>query len=1004
MHSRSLPSAPEPTSLPLRRSRIACAVASFVAISVALTFLAACGDSEVAVEISPGVIFSYPVDGQMDIPVGSRIVVGFSEPIDEGALTQVCSEGEGGLCVIGPNGPVEGRARVAEGGGAVQFSGALVPGTTYQVWVQPSLLVAATNLSSTEPLFSFTTRSQRPRADLPPRLIAINGGPPETLGVGGLPLVDFATLRILFSEPVSIPSLVYGESVSLLDSAGALVDAVMVTDGLHLSIDPVADLDPGTTHRLQLSSGITDASGHAFAGFEHPFAPLDSRGAVGLTRQTLNVAPVGLLPSSHIGVPANAIEIEKPLLGQQQLAISPGAIAAELGDPSLFGGPIPITVRRGQELASTGLEINFSGEVPSNVETGTIGVRFVTDATGFLYRNPYRPADQIPEDEESPIFFELTFDIALFSSERQGNAIVSQNVLHVQTSGTAVVRDGNLIMETVGGLEVDILGVSTGDGNISLLLQADRARPLLAADTTPPGLVSTYPFAGQPAFDPSARPMLVFDEPVRDINAGVELVDANGSAVPVRFESHGAALLLSPLTPLEYGTDYELRLLAVTDLAGNVQPSAPAPIQFSTPPFLATNVPVALTALRPGVPCALQAGTCTGAGANDEAYGAFTIGPEEPVEGYFTQPVVASSLTLGTQCGVGSVRVEQLDANGVCVGVVGGALSAFERRFRFVPDEIWQASSRYRLTVVGGGNGSCDAGEVCGENGGPLNTDVLSGSQSPGGPTIEIPFEVNQADYPGAYIPIELTPATDVNGSGFVALGNEILRPENRVVFDIVSTSGIVSDARFTDADCLPESPQVEGCIYLSGTVPILLEEAKTNCTIATGPTGPIVADTCAPLILTPQIFFGTSANLEADALLLTPSVTLGQVVLRILERPGEPTRAFIYEANGETRLGGDIDLYVDAPSLDISIPGSGHDLRSRLLTIPLDGPVTFFDDGRVRINMSNTIPIDLSVAVDFLGIGLGGIDLQIPPNGLTLQLVSPLIRSGDPGSSPQVP
>ncbi len=876
--------------------------ASLLTFALALS-AAGCSDSPVAAELSPGVVFSYPVDGQLDVPVGSKIVVGFSEPLEQGALTQPCSRDSGGFCVIGPGGPVVGEISTAEGGGAVHFTGEFLPETTYHVWAQPSLLPGATNLSATEPLFSFTTRSQRPRAATPPQVAAINGAPPEALGSGGLPLVDFATLRILFSEPVAIPTLLYGESVSLLDAAGVLVPAVMVTDGLHLSIDPEVDLDPGTTHLLRLSSAVTDTSGQALASFERSFAPLDSRGALGLTRETLNVAPEGLMPSSHLGVPANMIEIQKPLLGEQALAISTGAIAAELADPSLFGGPIPITVRRGQELASVGLEIEFSGAVPSNVATGTTSVRFVTDATGFLYRNPYRPADQVPVDKTSPVFFEFTFDIALFSSEPQGNAIVSQNVLHVQTSGTAVVRDGNLIMETVGGLEVDILGVSTGDGNISLLLQADNARPAIAADTTPPGLVSSYPFAGQPAFDPSARLMLVFDEPVSDLGAPVELVDANGSVVPVRLEARGATLLVSPISALAYGSGYELRLPSVADLAGNLPGAALSPIQFATPPFLATNVPVALTALRPGVPCALQSGTCAGAGANDDSYGTFTIGPEEPAEGYFTQPIIASSLTLGSECGVGSVRIEELDAGGACVGVARGALSAFERRFRFVPDETWKVGTRYRLTVVGGANGNCDAGEVCGQNGGPLNTDVLSGSQSPGGPTIEIPFEVNQADYPGAYIPIELTPATDVNGSGFVALGDEILRPENRVVFDIVSTSGIVSAARFTDADCLPESPQVQGCLYLSGTVPILLEEAAANCTIATGANGPIVADTCVPLILTPQVFYGTSANLEADVLLLTPSVTIGQVVLRILDRPGSPTRAFIYEANGETRL-----------------------------------------------------------------------------------------------------
>ncbi|MBZ0238910.1 MAG: hypothetical protein K8M05_41750, partial [Deltaproteobacteria bacterium] len=58
--------------------------------------------------VATGVVLSYPLDGQRDVPLGARLLVSFAAPI--------AAEAAGGVRVVGPRGHVDVEVAI-EGGG-----------------------------------------------------------------------------------------------------------------------------------------------------------------------------------------------------------------------------------------------------------------------------------------------------------------------------------------------------------------------------------------------------------------------------------------------------------------------------------------------------------------------------------------------------------------------------------------------------------------------------------------------------------------------------------------------------------------------------------------------------------------------------------------------------------------------------------------------------------------------------------------------------------------------
>ncbi|MEJ7600788.1 MAG: Ig-like domain-containing protein [Kofleriaceae bacterium] len=580
-------------------------------------------------------------------------------------------------------------------------------------------------------------------------------------------------------------------------------------------------------------------------------------------------------------------------------------------------------------------------------------------------------------------------DLAIYTLAPDGNAVLSQTILGVQATGTVIATDGVLAIENVAAMEMSVLGMTSASTNMVLELITDLAAPA-PSDTEPPVLQITSPQEGTSLHAVGDGIELVFSEPV-DLARfdGVTLHTASGVPIATVLESHGATVVVRPVQRLPYAVDLELELDGVTDVAGNPL-AATMPLGFSTPRLQGTGVPLTIVSLRPGAPCSLTGGRCSGGRDSDEVYRPFELAANEPIDAVFSQPITPASVTLGASCGTGSVRVETLDAGGACSGVVAGTLIRRDRSLSFVPDEPWVVGKRYRLALVTGGNEGCDGNELCGISGEAASFDPLSGTEGgdAGGPSLVIDFAGGAATT-SVLSSLDVSPATDLNGSGFID-SNEIRYDENRAALRIVGTSGAVGSASFDMADCLPATPEVEGCTYLAGSLPVQLGELERDCPLPGGG----IAPSCIPLGLSPQALLGTSLSLDASVG-ITINTDTGTTVMRIREPTSGPLKGYIVDNGGKPKIVAALELYMDAP--DMSIPLSSHDLHSKPLSVQLEGPVTFLPDGQIRIQLSNVADVPVSVGID-APLGLSGtVDMVLPRGEMRLQLLSRLLRGVEP-------
>lgn len=983
---------------------------------------AACGkEVEPLATAPPGVVFTFPADGQVDVPTGVRIVVTFSDKVDANAIGPCGLAGTGGFCLVGPGGPVDAKPAVVGDGSSVEIpSGQLAEGATYELFVGGDLAPFAKNLPASGPIVRFTTRSTRVRA-APPTVIAVNGTDPARLGEADAhPMLDISTIHLVFSEPLDPRTVAAAPGSVELVTDGTAVPATVIAEGIHVAIDPISDLRPDAMYQLRLGNRITDLGGQPLAPVSFTLVPRSTGDPAARITQVLRTRQPGDPgPAvSRAGAEPNVIQLDSPLIGHQSVTMQPSVLIGELADPKALGGPIAFTIRRGQRLRASGLDVALGGEIPVGLSTGDLQIDLLTDAVGRIFRNPFQSADQPPENARAPLYVDLSMDLAVFATDPTGNAVLSQTVLGVQASGIATPTGGVLAIEAVGAMDLGLLGVTTAPSNLVLEL-ITSTNAMAPVDAQPPTLIATYPADGTAELPVDAGIELIFDEPV-DLDrlraGGVRLEDGGNGPVPAAIEIHGAAVVVRPLAPLLYSTNYHVVMSDVADAAGN-KLAATTMLQFATPSLVASDKPAAPTgpiqapmtvvALSPGAPCAAPAGAplgrCAGSappmGAPaDDPYKPFTLESDRPIEVEFSRPLLRSSAVLGTTCGSGSVRVQELSTGGTCTAPVSGTLLVHGRGLSFVPDRPWTVGARYRVVLVSGDNPACDPGELCSTDNRAASFDPLAGAKdaSAGGPDLTIDFTATASTRATGATPLlaQASPWTDLNGSGYVDTG-ELPRDENRAALQITGTTGNVTSASFNSPDCLPGIPGVQACMYLQGALPVEMGALSHDCPLPGGGTAPA----CVPVAMSPQAMYATSVSIHA--VVMSPGLTItvdsdtGTSVLRIREPASRPLTGYIIDGVGGPKLVAVLDLYMDAP--DMTLPASTHDLHSKPLSASLEGPVSFLPDGRIAIEASNTADLPVEVKIDTPSLMLSGtVKMVVPQREMKLRLVSPPLRGGE--------
>lgn len=1052
--------------------------------------LSACGGEEATFSYSDSVVpadlsYSYPADGQQQVAPRAPFVARFSDPlavvdgtslspVDLDAALQAVRDTIGNQVVwvrasddaavsftvdLVDSDPDENIYRFDTF--LLNTTQALQPATEYRVDLTAVETVKdQTRINGGDIVFTTRGEVNGPRVQQETEAaFTITRMMPD--GVE-LPLVDFSTLRLQFSHPLDASSVQYGSSIALRDDTDTLVSANVLVSGARLTLDPVDDLQPGMEYELEIdNTAIRNLHGDVLAGapgeHNHVFVPADTTPRSVLVQradpsnadvlsQCDDAAPDAVL-SPLTGSGINCVPIKAVLLGDDTSSQTTGHVYAELAYIPNFEQATPLRIPRGSLLTGASVDVNVAGEVPMWIDTdndgqtdtplstGDIGVTFVSDASGYMIDNPYTL------QSDQPRHVRLWLDVAMTADTAAANGALSQDLLHVEVVGTAIVRDGRLVLDAVAVVEPRVLGLEDAFGLLSFHMESyedPKQAPLPVADTAPPTLQSWLPGDAVDVLRPGDSLILNFNEPIDPLSleqSGAVALLRNDVPVNVDWRVDGSSLVLQPENALEFsapGADVTYRIQAgslVTDLAGNgldqdYDLAFTMPVDAGGP----QRAPLALTTY-PGYPCTTsptptqlnnrQHGRCLGGKSGDDMLPVMALPENRPIRVQFSRNMDADSIQLGN-----SFRVER--DNGGVWEPVSGRLEVEPAALAFWPDQPWQddGNQLYRYVLGSqGGDGSaavnCNGSSICDNDGLPLQTQVLSDHPddatppTEGGPDLVIYFTGKPAvqsvfqilrNLPSFDINTNMvldaeepTPDEDPDNAGVYPTPANGTKLEKRgvggLLLDVNLGCGFVG--RDVDEVWIGANPPPQECddkpfIYLTGALNadvVGWNEAENGIEVHIYPT----------LLLTSSL--DTYAVLSLVVAKEVKVIPTGPQVMRIrYENDGSGRRAPVtgyirQDPSQGAVLDISLDLYLDAPYLRPDVFGAGlaHSLYSSPLTLDLTGPVTLLPDGRMVIKQLNPVAsTDIEVVI---GVLLATMTLGIPAEGVNLQYTAPPLK-----------
>ncbi|ASK36033.1 hypothetical protein CEK62_17400 [Alcanivorax sp. N3-2A] len=1036
--------------------------------------------------------YSYPLDNQADIAPDAPVVLSFSDPISLSEDNFTIQDGDGNDV------PFQ-LSEVNDGQGVVlRPTQPLKVVTEYQVTMNDVETDSGT-VDFPDGTLNFTTRAAfKGPADLqktdPDFKIASIFPDDDTQ----FKTLDFSSFRLRTSHPLADQTAVYGETVSLTHE-GELVPAVLLAKGNAITVDPLVDMTPGDQYQLSVT-GLTSRFGETIEDFERTVTPLDTKSPTGKretlvtkvppTDDTLGCLDPGVRLSELTGEPINCVPVIGTLLADQTSSKQSGNVFAELAFPPSFPDVTPLRVARGSILNGDALDVIIGGQVPVGFDSGAVKVQIISDASGYLFPNPNSDSPNAPKN------LRLFMDAATTTADARANGAFTQNLLHLELVGTAIVRDGILTTDAVTVVEPRVLGVDDSYGVLSFRMESyldQENAPQPPVDSQSPALLrftgdngpqlSWQPGDFTDRMVPGEPIVLLFDEALdtRSIVAGDSLrLTRAGVPEPFEWRLDGNALIITPDDPVDYGVAYDVTTTTgVTDLAGNPLMELDTlngdnTLTFSLPEYVreadgesVVRGPFAVT-VYPGFPCASSTatagdisdgfqGSCVSSSPESEQVelDRLPIDPlpaNRPIRVRFSQNIDPATLVLGESCDTGTVRVERVDANGACQGVVDGVLLREARALTFLPDQPWGQDALYRYTLASAD--TCDGTAICSEDNLPLQTALLEGpDKEDGGPDTQILFR-GATGVDTVFQELNNLPSVDVNSNlqvddGEPSVPSGTQDPQVPANATQIFTRGKGGEGLVTSAntgcgfDGAPPYTaddkiecDAEKLLYIAGSlntelkdfdvenqgVPVVIYPtavALTNldATAVVGldintsdgdnslETLPIIGGLLGGVVQTlgdildivglEDVLLGQLGDL---GLVPIPTST-GPNIMRIRYEPdgnGErtmPPVGYIVSTPQGPVFRITLNLLFDAPSLSLPL-GLQHNVKSLPIdNLILEGPVDFQPDGRLFIGLVNQQALDVDLEITLAGLPGGKVLLTIPPGAINLSYQSPSIK-----------
>ena len=784
--------------------------------------------------------FAYPGDGQNSVPVSTPVFMRFGGEIDTPIAEMEPEQVSDFLRLekVGGDGEtvaIRNVQLVGDGRGIqAEPAESLTPGREYELIVSGlsvsgelvnETLAFSTGASDRGPLVERMDMSASAEGFEVARITPYANGDTKAVGQGTdeFPVSDLSTFRVQFTEPVNENTISYGmdQSVQLVDGDGNLVEAEMLVRDHHMTVDPDSTLTPGETYELSLGTQITsriDGSGLP-EDSSWRFTPMDSTSPGGARSVQAQQAVTNAGKLALTGKEANSVLLSATSLGQNNKTIQEGTVFAQLGFVPRFdqaGKSVPLRIERGALLTGSNVEVLVGGEVPAGYGSGEIDVRFISDANGYLMPNPYT------DSPDAPRIVRLFLDLAMNTGDKRGNGALAQELLHVELIGTAMVDDGILNLEAVSVIEPGVLGLEKASGLISFKLQTfedatTAPSPEDFADTSAPSLKSWSPSSEHAdKVQPQDSIALFFSEPLLPSTVNQETVwvtdttAANSPRIEANIRQNGANIIVDPVKPLQYGTEYEVAYdsAALTDLAGNNLSDGGVAGTFKLRDTDSNNTassgtnyegvapaeqsPLVLTT-RPGYPCAKTTvnvapdseyqGQCAGGQEDDDRLPIIDHPKDEPIHVRFSQnmnpgtlvsanagssePTVVVEKFNEAQNGWIELPFDAADTQGESVGE-SFKLEKGSRFLRIIPLESWEKGALYRYTLKSRQSADGSGAAIESVAGNPIQTQLLTtgvrglGEKDSGGPDLVNYFTGGEPS-DDAYTPLSNLPTVDAN-------------------------------------------------------------------------------------------------------------------------------------------------------------------------------------------------------------------------------------------------
>ncbi|MGH3846549.1 MAG: Ig-like domain-containing protein [Pseudonocardiaceae bacterium] len=539
------------------------------------------------------VVAQRPGNGASGVPLASSVVVYVNEPLDPATVQNALHVSQNGVLVTG-------TVTVKDNGQTVEFqpAGPWLNNALVQVFLDSTALdVDGSPVNSYQGSF----RTEVDTTTIAPAPVSLS----PANGATNIP--DNAVIELAYNEPLN-PNSVNVNTVLVRQNVCCTFPAVAGTitldaTGRLIRFVPTVPLAAGSSYLAQTTTGIQGTN-----GLTQTFTSSTSF-TTGAVQDTM--PPVVTLvspPDGAVGVPVNADihvrfnEAINPLtvnagtiqvMGGGQTAVA-SSISFRNGNQEVVLTPQePFPDNTVMTVAVAGVEDLAGNQVVSRTTQFTSGAGPATAQPAVVQENPFSGAAGVATNTVVQLETSVPVDPGTVDSN---TFVVRDNVTGQNVAGSYTVSGDGRTLSFVPGAPLAVSrshtviftnGITDLAGNVvgcAVLCNYSFTTGTLA-DPNAPQVVGVSPADQLTGVPINAQVVIGFNEPVNQLTLGQVTLSSGGTAVSVvRTLANGqTTLILTPVVPLNAGTQYTVNVAGVQDLSGNTL-SAASSTTFTTGP------------------------------------------------------------------------------------------------------------------------------------------------------------------------------------------------------------------------------------------------------------------------------------------------------------------------------------------------------------------------------------------------------------------------------------